>query len=248
MPMKVMLAFSNLLFSEGIARLLEDDKNLHVDMLKGGMEQQIKCIESNKPDIVLLDIITLYNVLSDVRPTQKMAFILVDTGCSEENIISAFMSGRLSGILMANANSTLLRKAIAAVAGGEIWIDNKTIKNLLTGLNSVKKGWSASGGSIDELSKREKEIIHLVSLGCRNKEIASRLYISEPTIKTHLYRIFQKLNIQNRHQLIAFAMKNNYISNLNPIPKTKASSLKIGTFLLHLLAFLQIPATFTSPL
>src|SRR3990170_1547373 len=118
---KVMLAFSNLLFSEGVARLLEDDKNFTVCILKDRKEP-LKAIDAEKPDVILLDIITLYNNLSDIKPNKQMAFILVDTDCGDKNIIHAFNSHRLSGVLMSNTTPTLMKKAVMAVAKGEIWM------------------------------------------------------------------------------------------------------------------------------
>jgi len=204
-----MLAFSNLLFSEGVARLLEDDKNFTVCILKDRKEP-LKAIDAERPDVILLDIITLYNNLSDIKSNQQTKLILVDTGCGEENIMSAFVNRGLSGVLMNNASSALLKKAIVAVANGEIWMDNKTIKNLLSGINSLK-----NKGNEGKLSEREKEIVNLVSLGFRNKEIAQKLNISEPTVKTHMCRIFQKLNILNRHQLMALTLKNQSLPGTN---------------------------------
>jgi DNA-binding NarL/FixJ family response regulator len=54
--------------------------------------------------------------------------------------------------------------------------------------------------------------VTLIGQGYRNKEIANKLYISEPTVKTHLQHIFQKLGVKNRSQLITFAIKNSYFS------------------------------------
>ena len=200
LAIKVMLAFTNILFSEGIARLFGDDEKFTLCILKDKKEP-LKAIDAEKPDVILLDIITLYNNLSDIKPNKQMAFILVDTDCGDKNIIHAFNSHRLSGVLMSNTTPTLMKKAVMAVAKGEIWMDNKTVKNLLSGVNSLNH-------NKERLSEREKGVVSLVSLGFRNKEIAQKLNISEPTVKTHLCRIFQKLNILNRHQLVIFALKN----------------------------------------
>ena len=61
---------------------------------------------------------------------------------------------------------------------------------------------------VSNLSTRERVIIGQVTKGYTNKEIANNLFISEPTVKSHLYNIFRKLEIQNRPQLVAFAYKN----------------------------------------
>ncbi len=202
MAVKVLLAFSNHIFSEGIARLLSDDSDIKTDYLDSGTEK-VKSLESYDADVVLLDFITLFNTFTDVMPTNKTSFLLVDTCCGDEIIVSAFLTSKVAGILMGDTDSELLRRAIHSVCNGEIWVDKKTVKNLLTGLGSIKNADNAA-----RLSAREREIVALVASGYRNKEIGLKLCISEPTVKTHLYRVFQKLGISNRPQLVVYAMKN----------------------------------------
>jgi DNA-binding NarL/FixJ family response regulator len=198
---KVMLAFSNLLFSEGIQRLLEGSEDIKVvDMARPGSELQAR-LEAVMPDVVLVDFTTLFNGFGDLDAGANR-FILVDTSCGEDNIISAVLTKGLKGVLVAGSTPLLLRKAIREVAGGEIWLDKIDVKNLLTGLHALKKS------SRPALSAREWEVVGLVGQGYRNREIAEKLCISEPTVKTHLQRIFQKLDIQNRPQLITFAIRN----------------------------------------
>jgi DNA-binding NarL/FixJ family response regulator len=202
MGVKVLLAFSNNLFAEGIAKLLEGHKGMKPCFFNEG-DDAGEVLKSIAPDIVLLDFITLYGFFARVNPTAKTAFILVDTYCGEENIISAFVSRRVAGILTCEATSELMVKAINVVSKGEVWIDNNNIKNLMMGLSALKGNSTTS-----KISAREKEIVALVVNGHRNREIAEKLCISEQTVKTHLYRIFKKLALQNRSQLIVFALKN----------------------------------------
>lgn len=202
MYIKVLLAFSNLLFSEGIKKLLEASEDIKVaDILRPGADPG-KVLESVRPDIVLLDFTTLYNAFGELGATQDIKLMLIDTSCGEDNIISAVVTKGLKGVLIGNSTPLLLKKAIREVAEGEIWLEKIDIKNLLTGLHSLKKN------SRHALSDREWEVVTLVGQGCRNREIAERLCISEPTVKTHLQRIFHKLDIQSRPQLITFAIKN----------------------------------------
>lgn len=201
MSIRVLAAFSNMLFSEGIRKLLEDSDEIKVEIFKGGATPPGP-LDAQRPDIVLVDFTTLYNIFPDAGPSNALRFILIDTNCGEENIISAVLTKGLKGVLVGNSTAPLLKKAIKAVSDGEIWLDKVNVKNLLVGLHALKKNPGPS------LSEREWDVVSLVGQGYRNKEIAERLCISEPTVKTHLQRIFQKLNIQNRPQLITFAIKN----------------------------------------
>ncbi|MBI1910553.1 MAG: response regulator transcription factor [Deltaproteobacteria bacterium] len=198
---KVFPAFSNMLFSEGICKLMEGSDDIEIIRLKTGIDP-LKTVEAERPDIILVDFTTLYNIFSDICPAHNMKFMLIDTCCGEDNIISAVITKGLKGVLIGNTTPLLLKKAIRTVADGEIWLDKVNVKNLLTGLHALKNNNRAP------LSEREWEVVSLVGQGFRNKEIAEKLCISEPTVKTHLQRIFQKLDIQNRPQLITYAIKN----------------------------------------
>lgn len=202
MNVKVMVAFSNMLFSEGVCKVLKDVAGIEaVEALKPG-ENPGNMVESFKPDIILVDFTTLYNAFGDIGASHGMRLILLDTCCGEENIISAVLSKGIKGVLVGNATPAVLKKAVRAVAQGEVWLDKVNVKNLLAGLQTLKNNARPA------LSDREWEVVHLVGQGQRNKEIAQKLCISEPTVKTHLQRIFQKLDIRSRPQLITFAIKN----------------------------------------
>ncbi len=207
MSIKVMLAFSNMLFSEGISKILEHEKDIAVvHTLRSGSNANSELWNSINPDVVLVDLTTLYNGLADLEgldTEKKHPFILLDTNCGKDNIVSAILKKKVSGVLLGDSDSALLKKAIRAVARGDIWIDKTTVKNLLYGIKALDKDKTAT------LTSREKGIVDLVGKGLRNKEIAHRLHISEPTVKTHLYRIFRKLNIRTRSELITYAIKKN---------------------------------------
>jgi len=205
MAIKVMLAFSNMLFSEGIKGLLANNNDFEVvDILKVGTSPD-EILESSNPDVVLVDLITLYNAFPKTDSIEDRNVILMDTCCGEDNIISAVLTKKVSGVLLSGATTVLFKKAIKAVSRGEVWLDKATVRNVITGVNSLK------GKSGPKLSDQEKRIVEFVSQGLKNKEVAQKLHISEPTIKTHLHRIFQKLNINNRAQLITFALKNKFL-------------------------------------
>ncbi len=198
-----MLAFSNMLISEAMERLFQDEKRVEVvHILKAGTEFSVKEWVRVSPDVILTDMTCLYNSFGNISPEEtKLPFILVDTNCGKENIVTAILKKHVSGILLGNSTSKLMHRAIRAVAGGDIWIDKKTVKNLVYGLNALSREKST------QLTNREQNVVDLIGKGFRNKEIAQQLNISEPTVKTHLYRIFRKLDMKNRSELITFAIK-----------------------------------------
>lgn len=199
MTISVMNAFSNMLFSEGIARLLDDEKDVIVSCLDLSKCEPNKEVQKSKPDVILVDFTSLYNNFNKECINK---FILLDTQCGEENIMAAVLSKGVKGVLQGNTTTSLLKKAIRSVVCGEVWFDKATVKNLISGFNAKKEN------KVSNLSTREREIIVQVTKGYTNKEIANNLFVSEPTVKSHMYNIFRKIDISNRPQLIAFAYNN----------------------------------------
>jgi DNA-binding NarL/FixJ family response regulator len=220
MKKRVILAFSNTLFSEGIRKMLDGDGDLSIEILKDESEYPYERLETLKPDVILTDFVTLYNSFPELeRNNKKFPCILIDTNCGRENLVTAILKKKISGILLNGSGIELLRKAVRSVANGEVWIDKQTFKSILNGVNSL------SGDKMSALSGREREIVGLIGHGFRNKEIAQKLHISEPTVKSHLTRIFQKLNVRSRSELVSYAIKNNDMapSGLVLAPEQKTS-------------------------
>lgn len=201
MRIKIILAFSNCIFSEAIGKLLENDPGMEVSSVVGPGQaagSELECC------VILTDFTSLYNTLSisgSEESGRKYQILLIDTCCGLENLVSAVLRKKVSGVLMARSGSAMLKKAIKAVHKGDIWLDKNTFKSILHGINAM------NGEKGSALSAREKEIASLIGKGLRNKEIASRLYISETTVKTHLTRIFQKLNMETRSELMVYAIR-----------------------------------------
>jgi len=95
-----------------------------------------------------------------------------------------------------------LKKALRTIQEGQVWIDNRKVKAM------IQHAESAMALNQDaNFSRKEREIIILISRGLMNREIAEQLCISEQTVKTHISRIFRKVNVSRRSQLVPFALK-----------------------------------------
>jgi len=152
------------------------------------------------PDTVMVDAITLARNPSSSWPEAKI--LLLDTGLEEERIINLLLTHRIDGVIAVDTDAELFRKAISAVGSGQVWIDNGKLKALLSHVESISRNQRH-----DSISKKEREIIVLISQGCRNREIAEKLSISEQTVKAHLSRIFRKTNVTSRSQLVPLALR-----------------------------------------
>jgi DNA-binding NarL/FixJ family response regulator len=131
--------------------------------------------------------------------------------CAEEDVLEALKAGA-KGYLTKNTGRISLIKAIEAVCAGEMWLDRKLMSRLFEKEICLKP--EAHDQLCDDakkvLSAREQEVICHLAKGRTNKEIASALFISEKTVKTHLSNIFKKLNVTCRLQAILYAHKSGF--------------------------------------
>lgn len=195
--MKVLVLFKCLLFSEALCKALSSGAN--------GYETQTSrhraAADCFEPDVILIDNDCLHHNSYQSWPEGKI--LLIDTGLPEEEIIGLIRNHKLYGVLSLEADFQQLKKAIAVIHGGQIWIDNERLKIILHGSDNGR-----SGNPTEKLSNKENQIVELVAQGFKNKEIASRLFLSEQTIKSHLGRIFRKMQVKNRSQLVSTIIRN----------------------------------------
>lgn len=177
------------------------------DLLKKEQNECLMSVATNKditdnfrPDLILVDFKNINHELFSQWPDAKV--VLIDTGLGQEDIVNALLFHKIAGVISAHTDISLFKKALKVIHEGQIWIDNGNIKAILG-----SAGLPSRIGRSEGVSSREKEIIDLVCQGCTNKEIASRLFLSEQTVKAHLSRIFRKFNVSNRSQLAALVAR-----------------------------------------
>jgi len=154
----------------------------------------------SSPDMLFVDSATLTHELLTRYPGAKV--LLMDTGMEKEKLYATLLSHKIHGVLSPTMELHLLKKALDAVHEGQIWIDNGSVKALLHDSGAIPKV-----GKTSHVSDREWEIIDFICQGLSNKEIAGKLTLSEHTVKAHLNRIFRKLNIKRRSQLLSLNMQ-----------------------------------------
>lgn len=195
--MKILINFGSLLLSKALGEQLErEPEGFKVVAEWGGRLRP----ESFQPDFILVDRRTIGLVAPCIAPEVKL--LLIDTGLGEGEIASLLLTYRIDGVMATISDLNLLKKAISAISFGQIWIDNRKIRALV---NHAENG--KDPGRREGLSKKEQEIVTLIAKGLTNREIASVACISPQTVKTHVSRIFRKMNVSRRSQLVPLAMQ-----------------------------------------
>ena len=220
--MRILLADDHPLFRDGLASLLGAWGHQIVGQAANGQEA-IEAAERLRPDLVLMDV--QMPVVSGLEATRAIcaaqpaiAIVMLTVSEDEGDLFEAIRSGA-RGYLFKSLEASQLRSMIAAVERGEAAITPATAARILARWASPAGQAAGDGGERegavadgpDRLTPRELEVLDLVTQGLRNKEIASRLGITENTAKFHLRNILEKLHAESRTELAARAVREHLI-------------------------------------
>ncbi len=209
---KVLIADDHSMVREGLKQLIELEDDIEVIAQAGDGKETIKKIFEFEPDIVLLDInMPIMNgleVLEELKKMNKEVNVLLLTIHNEVEYLYRAVEIGVEGYVLKDSESDVLIKAIRSIHSGESYIQPNMASLLFKKIN----------GELDyqvrhhKLTRRETEVLKLITLGSLNKEIADELCISEKTVKNHVSNIFKKIEVSDRTQAAVYAIKNNIVN------------------------------------
>lgn len=157
-----------------------------------------------QPEVVVLDLRLPdrkgTEVCRELRELPEPPHVLILSSFAEESEAVAAVRAGAAGYLLKEAGGGALLAAIEAVARGEAVLDPRLVERLFHRTEPV----TMKGG----LSPREHEILRLVARGMTNREVGQVLFLGEGTVRNHLTSIFTKLDVHNRAQAVAYALRN----------------------------------------
>lgn len=145
----------------------------------------------------------LTTVLQKIEPIRSELFVLVFNYAPNTGNEKAFMEHGIRGVFYSNESTDILIRGVQAIMGGEIWYSRKTMSEHILAPSKIR----TSSAAVTSLTSREKEILIGIAAGQSNDDIASELFISPHTVKTHIYNIYKKINISNRLQAMLWVAK-----------------------------------------
>lgn len=208
---RVLIADNHKMVREGLRRILEFDGEIQVIDEADNGEECIKKIRSSKPDIVLLDInmpvMNGIEALREIRKKKLKTKVIILTVHNEIEYLLRAVDIGIDGYVLKDSDAHELIRAVTSVYEGDKFIQ----PSLIPLLNSKLIARDLDAERLEQLSKREIEVLKLVAVGMFNKEIGVELGISERTVKNHLSSIFKKIDSSDRTQAAVFAIRNGLV-------------------------------------
>lgn len=212
MTIRVMLVDDQDLLRMGLAMVLQNEDDITV---VGEAAEGFSAVERARelqPDVILMDV--RMPGLNGIEATRRIiaeqpgARVIVLTTFDLDEYAFGGLNAGASGFLLKDAPPAELLAAIRSVHSGEASISPRITRRMLD-LYSGKlpENDAKASGKLEQLTEREREVLIAIGRGLSNTEIASELFLSESTVKTHVGRILQKLELRDRVQAVILAFR-----------------------------------------
>ncbi len=210
---RVLAADSTRMSSQLLAESLAQDRQFDVTGIEPKASSILEAVAQKKPHVVLIsstleDSATLgFELTHRVRAShpQTRVILLMDTS-NPAAVVQAFRSGA-QGVFSRTESSKTLARCISCVHQGQVWANSAELRYLLDALRESEPMAVLDHRGQAILSKREQEVVRCVAEGLSNREIASRLRLTEHTVKNYLFRIFDKLGVSSRVEVVLYVFR-----------------------------------------
>lgn len=206
---RLLLIEDNRLLREGILSILKSQKDIIIFSSGDGKNPLLK-VRQLKPNIVLLDLgLRSQNSLHIVEIVKKefprAKIIVMDLAPAQADILQYVKAGA-AGFILKDASLNDLLSTIRTVSKGETVLPPLLVDSLFSQIidRAIKEGKSKLSGAV-KMTKREREVIELLSNGLTNKEIAQKIQVSTFTVKSHIHNIMEKLALHTRLEVANYA-------------------------------------------
>lgn len=217
-PIRVLIADDQRVVRDGLVLLLGLLPGIEVVGTASDGEEVMTLVANLRPDIVLMDLrmprcdgVEATRRLRETHPEIKV--VVLTTYADDHSVLEALRAGA-RGFLTKDAGAEEIQRAIAAVEHGEAAIDPAVHHHIVNAIASSPsdEAQSTEPDFPDGLTAREVQILTLIAEGLSNSEIASRLVVSEATIKSHVNHIFTKTDVRDRAQAVTYAYRHGLVN------------------------------------
>ena len=214
---RILLADDHETVREGLKVILNGQSDMTIVASVADGRSAVDQARTLDPDVVILDIsmpdMNGLQAAAALRESSPRSRILALTRHSEDSYVQQLLRAGVAGYVLKQSRATELIHAIRAVASGGHYVDASLAGRLMV-LGQRRHADTAAPTTVKPaVSPREEEVLRLVAWGLSNKEIASRLGVGVKTIETHKAHAMEKLRLNNRMDVVRFALLHGWLAN-----------------------------------
>ena len=213
---RVMLVDDQELVRSGLRRILRRKDGFAVVAECADGSEVEQAVDAHAPDVVVMDLRMRHmDGIEATRLLRRRADappVLVLTTFDDDELLSGALRAGAAGFLLKDSPAEELIRAVRTVAAGEALLDPAVTGRVLAAYRAAPSEAPAAPSPPEELTPRELDVLQLIGRGMSNTEIAEQLYISEVTVKSHIGRIFAKLDLRDRAAAIVYAFDHRIVS------------------------------------
>ncbi|MFK5646096.1 response regulator [Ornithinimicrobium sp. LYQ121] len=226
---RVVIADDQTHVRDGLAMMVDAEPDMTVVATVANGVEAVAVTHRDRPDVVLMDIrmpgmdgIEATRRITDHQHDHNhdgnhnhnhdhLTTVLVLTTFDHDDALYGALRAGASGYMLKHAAPTDLVRAVRRIANGGSWIDPNVAGKVIDTLRATLPLDHRGRPSLDNLSPREVEVLRLMGDGPSNTELATRLFVSEATVKTHISRLLMKTGSRDRAQLVAVAYRSGLV-------------------------------------
>jgi two-component system NarL family response regulator len=212
---RVIIADDHALFRRGLMMVLEEEDDIEVVAEAANGREVVELARELAPDVVVMDVrmpqvdgIAATRAILEAVPA---AMVLVLTVSDDEDDLFEAMKAGAAGYLLKEISTEEVGQAVRSVTRGQRLVTPSLATKLISEFATISRRAAERRVDAPQLTARELEVLKHVSDGSSNREIGSRLGISENTVKNHVRNILEKLRLHTRMEAVLYAMRENLL-------------------------------------